>query len=60
MPQYRRLFNHYRSKIYSVAFTLTKPAALSFYVFFPQDAHRQNLQAENYTGKKIVIKVKSG
>lgn len=30
----------------------------TFFVFFPQDAHRPNLQLNGYTDKKIVIKVK--
>jgi len=30
----------------------------TFFIFFPQDAHRPNLQLDKYTDKKIVIKVR--
>jgi len=30
----------------------------TFFIFFPQDAHRPNLQLNGYTDKKIVIKVR--
>ncbi|HTE10761.1 MAG TPA: YhcH/YjgK/YiaL family protein [Chitinophagaceae bacterium] len=53
-------YNPVRDLIYYTGkgkYYLAEPG--TFYVFFPQDAHRPNLQAENYTDKKIVIKVKS-
>lgn len=30
----------------------------TFFIFFPQDVHRPNLQLDHYTDKKIVIKVR--